>query len=287
VGTINKDGEFELPGIEKESDAYADFRSKIKGVNKKIIGNQTREDINRIRTTMLGGAMMQFRNWIPEMMEERFDGLKFDEELQTWTYGRARSFFGDIFSKRLPLLLKALATGLGETSTIELAKQKYQDLKAEAYEKGQAFDITEGEFVDLYIGNIKAFMTEIIVFTGLAISIMAVVGGDDDKKQGWKKYAARALKKYYNEFVFYYNPLELSRIIDKPLPVIGLATDMFNFIGAFSKETTGRLVGDEEWIKEAKPLKYFNKMIPIGKEAMMWMAVVDDDFRKEWDIRIQ
>jgi len=287
VGTINKDGEFELPGIEKESDVYADFRSKIKGINKKIIGNQTREDINRIRTTMLGGAMMQFRNWIPEMMEERFDGLKFDEELQTWTYGRARSFFGDIFSKRLGLLCKSLITGLGETSTIELAKQKYQDLKAEAYEKGRPFDITEGEFVDLYIGNIKALMTELILFTGLSVSVVSVVGGDDDKKQGWRKYLGRALKKYYNEFAFYYNPMELTKILDQPLPVIGLATDMFKFIKEFSEESTGRLVGNEEWIKDAKPLKYFNKMVPIGKEAMMWMAVFDDDFRKEWDIRIQ
>jgi hypothetical protein len=287
VGQINKDGEFELPGITRDSETFAAFRDKIKGVAKKIIGNQSRDDINRIRTTMLGNAAMQFRNWIPELMEERFDGLKFDEELQTWTYGRANQFISDLISKRFPLLLKALITGLSEGNVIELAKQKYQDLKANALEKGQSFDISEGEFIDLYKGNLKALITEITVITGVAVTWTSITAGDDDKKTGITKYLSRALKKYYNEFAFYYNPKELTKIIDQPLPVIGLATDFLTFATDFGKEITAASVGNEEWQKEAKPLKYFNKMVPIGKEAMMWMAVFDDDFRKEWDIRIQ
>jgi hypothetical protein len=287
VGEVNKDGEFQLPGITKESEAFAAFRDKIKGVNKKIIGNQSRDDINRIRTTMLGNAMMQFRNWIPEMMEERFDGLKFDEELQTWTYGRANQFFSDLFSKRAGLLMKSLITGLGEGSVVELAKQKYQDLKADAFEKGKSFDITEGEFIDLYKGNLKALITEIVVILGVMATWTSITSGDDEKKTGIKKYLSRALKKYYNEFAFYYNPKELTKIMDQPLPVIGLANDFMTFTYDFGKQIVGASVGDEEWQKEAKPLKYFNKMVPIGKEAMMWMAVYDDQFRKEWDIRIQ
>lgn len=287
VGQVNKDGEFELPGITRESEAFAAFRDKIKGVAKKIIGNQSRDDINRIRTTMLGNAMMQFRNWIPEMIEERFNGLKFDEELQVWTYGRANQFFSDLVSKRWRLLLKALITGLGEGNVIELAKQKYQDLKFAALEKGQTFDITEGEFIDLYKGNLKALITEIAVIAGVAATWLSITSGDDDKKNGVKKYLSRALKKYYNEFAFYYNPKELTKIIDQPLPVIGLANDFLTFTYNLGKEVTAASVGNEEWQKQAKPLKYFNKMVPIGKEAMMWMAVADDDFRKEWDIRIK
>jgi len=265
VGQVNKEGEFELPGITKESEAYAAFRDKIKGVNKKIIGNQTREDINKVRTTMLGNAMMQFRNWIPEMVEERFDGLKFDEELQTWTYGRANAFFSDLFSKRALLLGKALITGLGEGSVIKLAKQKYQDMKAEAYEKGKSFDITEGEFIDLYIGNIRALMSEIMVIIGVLTLLTSITGGDDDKKTGVKKYLSRALKKYYNEFAFYYNPKELTKIIDQPLPVLGLANDFMTFGYDFTKEIVAKGVGNEDWEKEAKPLKYFNKMVKRGE----------------------
>jgi hypothetical protein len=232
---------------------------------------------------------MQFRNWIPEMIEERFNGLKFDEEMQTWTYGRMRQFGGDFLSARLPKLLMAIlnTTGFGETSVIELAKQKYQDLKAEAYEKGQSFDITEGEFIDLYKGNLKALISEILVIIGILMTWTALTSGDDEKKTGFKKYISRALKKYYNEFSFYYNPFELSKIIDKPLPVIGLVTDVGSFVKNLGMEGFGQAFGVEEWAEKAKPLKYFNRMVPINKELMMFYAAYDDQFRKDWDIRLQ
>jgi len=62
---------------------------------------------------------------------------------------------------------------------------------------------------------------------------------------------------------------------------------MYRFMGALSKETYGQVTGNEELIKSAKPLKYFNRMVPVAKEAMLLMATYDDDFRKDWDIKLQ
>jgi len=287
IGELDKDGKFSIPGIDKLDISFSDFRSKIKGVNKKIVGNQTRDDINGIRTTLLGTAFMQFKNWIPEMVEDRVAGLQYDPELQTFTYGKLRSFLGDIFSNRAPKLIKAIITGFGENA-IDLAKEKYQLLKREAFEKGEDFEISESEFIDIYLGNLKSMMTELTVLIGFAGAVLYVTSGDDDKKKsGLAKYATRALKKYYNEFAFYYNPTELGKLSKSTLPVLGLLEDLQKFVKALALEGYGQVTGDQEVIDNAKPLKYFLRGVPVGQSFMLMMAAADDDFRKEWDIKLE
>lgn len=289
IGKLDeKTKEFDIPGIEKTSDTFIKFRGKIMGVSKKILGNNSREDINGIRTNLWGQAVMQFRNWMPEMAEERFAGLKYDDELQVWTYGKMNLFFTEMFSKRAPMLLKSIITGFG-TNAIEAAKESYYNKKRTALEKGEDFNITEGEYIDLYIANIKSEFTELITILALGaavFSIGAAGGDDDDEVSGMKKYLARATRKYLAEFAFYYNPKEFTTLVNAPFPVIGLATDMLAFTKAFSKEAIGRTIGPDEWTEEAKPAKYFFRMVPIAKEAILLQATFDDDFRKDWDIRI-
>jgi hypothetical protein len=283
---LKEDGTFEIPGVDPMSDTYLEFRDKIKGVNKRIIGNQTRDDINGIRTTLFGSALMQFRNWIPELVEERISGLKYDDELQTWTYGKFNVFFGDMFSKRFPKLLKSMISGFG-TDAIELAKIRYQELRAQAIEREQEFTITEGEFIDLYVGNLKSMMSELMILLASAAAVTAITSADDDDKDnGAKKYMARALKKYYNEFAFYYSPIEFTRLLKNPVPVLGIAEDFYKFVGSVTKEGYGVATGDAEMVDKAMPMKQFLKSIPVGKEFLLINAAADADFRKEWKIRV-
>lgn len=288
VGALNASGEFSLPGIEKNSETLGNFRNKVKAIEKSILGNSTKDDINRIRTSMLGMALMQFRSWIPAMMEERFDGLKYNDELGSYTYGKMNLFFSELFSRKFPMMLKSIVTGFGDNA-IQAGKDKYQQLKIDAFENGQEFNITEGEFIDLYIGNLKSELLELQVLIGFAISILAVSSaatGDDDENKGMKKYLARALKKYYNEIAFYYLPTEFTQLVKSPLPIVGLAEDFFRFSGAVAKEAAGAVSGSEKLQESAKPAKYFFKMVPVAKEAMLVMASHDDEFRKEWGIKI-
>lgn len=286
AGVLDAKGNFSIPGIDKDSEAMSDFRSKIKAVSKKVVGNSSRDDINGIRTTMLGTALMQFRNWMPEMVEERFGGLQFDDELNMWTYGKTNLFFKEMFSKRFPILVKSIITGFGD-SAIQGAKDKYQMMKRDAFEKGESFDISETEFIDMYIGNLRSQMLELMVFLGFGAAVMSVSrAGDDEKAKGLKKYLAKAMSKYYNEFAFYYNPLEFTRLVNKPLPVVGLAEDVYRLASATVREVYGQATGDKELIKRAKPLKAASKMIPVAKEMVSLWATFDDDFRKDWDIKL-
>jgi hypothetical protein len=165
---------------------------------------------------------------------------------------------------------------------------RYESLRAEFIEKGKEFNITEGEFIDLYIGSLKSQMSELIVLLAITAAVTAVTSaGDDDRRQsGLKKYLSRALKKYYNEFAFYYNPLEFTRLIKNPVPVIGLVEDMYRFVGAVAGEGIGAATGDEERMEKNMPMKQLLKSVPIGKEFLLINAALDDDFRKEWNIRV-
>jgi hypothetical protein len=288
-GEVDKDGNFSIAGIEKESEMFSDFRNKIKGVNKRILGNMSKDDVSKIRTTLIGSALMQFRNWMPEMLEERFEGLHYDDELQAWTYGKAHTIFSGIFFKNIPNLLKGITSNSGD-DVIKMAKQKYEELKRDAYDKGEDFSISEGEFIDLYKANLKSMILELSTLLAFGAAVFSVVSGDDDRRnrnKGMKQYLARALKKYYNEFAFYYNPLEFTRLTKSPLPVVGLAEDLARFMGAVSSEAIGAATGNKKMQKSAKPMKYFFKMVPIAKELMIIQATYDDKFRKEWDIKIQ
>jgi hypothetical protein len=276
----------EIPGVDVNSQEWSKFRSKIKQVNKTILGNSTRDDINSIRTSQIGMAFMQFRSWMPQMVKERFGKLNYNQDLDMYTMGKSRLFFSELMKHPLTLA-KSIITSSG-TDMIEAAKQRYIVERANAALEGRDFTLSEAEFIDMYIGNIRSQIRELAVVIGMfALIFIAKPGADDDEdERGVRKYIARALEKYYAEFSFYYLPTSATELVKSPLPVVGLATDFISFTSATSKQFFGVVIGDEEMQDRAKPMKYGAKLLPILKEGILMKAIFDDDFRKDWDIRL-
>jgi hypothetical protein len=282
-----KNDKIEIPGIDLQGEQWGRFRLKIKKVSKSILGNSTRDDINNIRTGMLGSMAMQFRSWMPQMVQERFGKLKYDQDLEIHTMGKFNLFFQEMFTKRAPALLSGIISASG-TNMIEAAKQKYLLLKAEAIEKGEEFTITQGEFVDMYIGNIRSMYKEFLMILGIGALMFTVLHGgddDDDENKGWRAYAGRAFRKYYDEFAFFYIPSSWSNLVNSPIPAVGLADDFLRFSGALTKQGYGFVTNDDDIMDGAKPAKYLAKMFPIFKEGIQMRAIFDEDFRKDWGIR--
>lgn len=286
---VVKDGEFSLPGVDKTDDTFSDFRNKTKGVIKTVLGNIGSNDISAIRTTLLGMTLMQYRSWIPDTIAERFAGYQYNPELDSHTIGKANLFFSELFSKRMPALAKALVAGFGDNA-IQAASDRYDIMAGKALERGEEFNISKGEFTDLYIGNMKSQMSELITLAGFAACVLSITGGghdpDDRDFQGMKKYMNRALKRYYTDFAFYYNPLEFTKLIKNPVPAIGLAEDFVKFTNAFSAKAFGEITGNQKIIDSAQPSKYFLNMVPVAHQLMLFIAAQDDDFRKEWGIKV-
>lgn len=276
----------EIPGVDINSNEWAKYRAKIKQVNKSIMGNATRDDINAIRTTQLGMAMMQFRSWMPQLAKERFGSLEYNQDLDVYTYGKTVQFLKEIY--RHPMAMLSAIIDSSGTNMIEAAKESYIIERAQAIEQGREFNMTEAEFIDLYIGNIRSQLREAAVIFGFIALFLAVKPGDDDEDEyrGTRAYLARAFQKYYNELTFYYDAESWTDMIQAPFPVIGLALDSKKLISNSFQELYGQAIDDQEIIDSAKPMKYGARLFPIAKEAILLQATFDEEFRKEWGIRI-
>lgn len=278
-----------IEGLDRNSDEVFKFRAKIKKVNKKIIGNSTQEDINNIRIGILGQAFMQFRSWIPEMVTERFGDLAYDAELETYNYGKIRAFAKHLLDKRAFPLILELVTGFGD-NTIEKAKERYREMIQRKRLEGDtsfADRMSESQFIDMYIGNLRSSMRELLLIMSFFILIVSLAGGDDDdkKKEGSEKFVNRLLDKYFNELAFFYSPSETKQLIKSPLPLIGFLDNLGNFFKHSFGQTMGFVLSDEEAQKESYPAKYFLKAFPIAKVGVDIGAMFDDEFRKSFGIK--
>jgi hypothetical protein len=132
--------------------------------------------------------------------------------------------------------LDAHAGVVREDDFIRFANARYLEIKAEAMEKEQAFTLTEAEFVELYIGSMPSMVGGIVVLFEVLVLYMSLTAAGDDGENppsGVRRLMIRTAKKLRNEFLFYLNPMEITRSINSPLPVIGLSTDLLTFTSAF------------------------------------------------------
>jgi hypothetical protein len=129
---------------------------------------------------------------------------------------------------------------------------------------------------------------EFLMILGIGALMFTVLHGgddDDDENKGWRAYAGRAFRKYFDEFSFFYFPTSWSNLVNKPIPAVGLAEDFFSFSKALTKQGYGFVTNDDDVMDGAKPAKYLAKMVPIFKEGIQMRAIFDEDFRKDWGIR--
>jgi hypothetical protein len=290
VGKV-ENGKFSIPGLEQNSDAAINFKAVVQKTLKGVIGNATRDDMTTLRMGLIGQVLMQFRSWMPQMMAERFGDMTYDVDLETWQYGKARLFLQHLIDGRILPLVKEMVFGFGN-NTIEKAKEKYKEFVVQLLAEGKITSekefMTEAEFVDMYMGNIRSMIREVLLLATFMFLLFLGAGDDDDDDDdvsGFKKYAIKALQKYQNEFSFYYRPTEFTKMLKNPVPMIGVLEDFERFLTQGVGQVYNFTIGDEEGMEKNKPAKYLFKLLPITKEGLNFYALYDDEFRKEWAIK--
>ena len=292
VGKV-ENGEFVVPGLDRKSDAAINFKAAVQKTLKSMIGNSSKDDMNRIRMGLLGQVLMQYRSWMPQLMTERFGDMTYDVDLESWQYGKSRMFLNHLIDGRILFLIKEMVTGFGN-NTISKAKEKYKEFLLELMETGKISSaeefMTESEFIDMYIGNLRSAQRELIILSTFLLLIFSsgVFSDDDDDDEdvsGLKKYIQKSLEKYKNEFSFYYSPTEFTKMLKNPIPMIGVLEDFERFLLQGIGQIYNFGIGDEEGMETNKPAKYFFKLLPVTKEAVNMYALYDDEFRKDWAIK--
>lgn len=279
-----KEGETSLMEMAKiENDAikiegltdeeFGKFRRKVKYLYTTMKGNNANEDISAIKLSLIGQALMQFKNWIPRMADERFGELRYTQDLDTWEEGKYRTMLkhmSGVVSGNFKGLVTGLASygflgfgkGIASASIKEAAMRKYQDLPADQKDK-----MTAEQYAEMYQANLRAAAMEMQLIIATIVMFGLLKGDDDDDKTPLRRYMVKVANRNFQELSFFTNPKSFMEITGGAtksfVPVVGLAGDLYNFTGSFLSEGVYAITGDEAAQEKNKPMKYFYRLFPV------------------------
>jgi hypothetical protein len=254
------------------------FRREVQAVVKNIIGNMATEDISAIRLSLLGNILMMFRNWIPRTVDERFGGLRYNQDLNNWERGRYQYFWdGLVTGQVLPMLYQTTANLIPfiNTDMTNYLTGQYENAVKNAEAKGEKFPISLEEYIELETGNIRATVKELQIILAV-LGMMFAMSSDDDDETAVQRYIAKTLDRLYSELFFYANPVEFVKILKSPLPLVGVLTETMVFL----KQLFAEPFTDD---KKNEPGKRFLKMFPTVNGILKVEEIITDgnvDFTK-------
>jgi hypothetical protein len=294
-GLINKasmvDGKLKIDGLDMDNATVAQFKGLVRTIGRKVSGNISTENESRLRMTVLGRQLSMFHNWIFGMIDTRFVDLKHSESIQEYKWGRIRMMGKLIVENGLSSISDMTSMYRVTDKGIGLMEKLYEQKKADfEKERGGKFDMTKEQFYDLVRKNIAQQTKEIACMMLLASALaglIAVAHDADKDKKGYYAFTERVLERSYEEINLYYNPISMQNIVNGSLfPTLGLLTDAARFSGSFADYGLGKLLNDEEKVKNAHPAKYAMKMLPVSAQFPSYISVLMPDLAKELGIQV-
>jgi hypothetical protein len=288
-----KDDKIILPGIERDSQTVDDFRQRIQQFTKDALGNVTHEDLSRYKMSVMWQSFFMFKNWIPRMVDVRFQPLQFNPGTDSYAWGRARMLYDAIKTDGLSTvgsLLKQL--GGNDKNIIDIAKKLYTEKQAYFASQNQEFTMSEADFIGSYVKGVRSEFKELALATSLlgilvAARVNAPPKDEDPQIKGMYKWTLRAIDKLTDRLNFFYDPVSFTNIANGSVfPAISLLTDAQKLLTSGVKDAYHWSIGDEHGMKTIHPTKYFLKSLPIVNQVAGYTAIFNHDFAKQLGIEI-
>lgn len=274
----------EVPGLTDEE--YAKFRRKVKYLYTTMKGNMSSEDINLVKLTVLGQVMMQFKNWIARMADERFGNLRYTQDLEVWEQGKYRSWFhhaAQVVTGNFSNLLTSVAgngiLGIGSdmfnNSLTEAGEKHYDTLSPEEKSK-----ISREDYAEMYAANVRGTAAEIQLMIVCAVIYAALKGDGDDDKDPARRYLIKMANRNLQEISFFLNPKSAATITGSggktSIPILGLLVDIEEFFSDFIGQGVGIITQDEERMEKNKPGRKFLNLFPATNSLeRLWNELED------------
>ena len=268
------------------SEAFDDFRNRVKYVSRQIKGTNTSEDLSMVQTNVYMKAFLHFRNWIAPMVKERFGNVVYTKEVQEFEAGRYRVAASAIFNRDWVNSLKKLSLDI-----VTLGKIKFEaneTVLLEQYDRfllknpDMANKMTKEDFLALKERSLREGLHEAKWILGLLLIMQAAKADwDDDGKPDYKqtklgREAFKLTRRAYLELSFFSTPSSVQELLKKPLPVMAVLEDFVNFGGNTGSEITDLIFGGEE--NDKTPIGHYSKkMVPVAKVILDFM----EDFNVE------
>lgn len=275
----------EVPGLTDEE--YAKFRRKVKYLYTTMKGNMSSEDINVIKLTVLGQVMMQFKNWIARMADERFGNLRYTQDLEVWEQGKYITWWKHA-AQLTTGNFKNLLTGIAGNGILGIGSDMFNKSLTEAAEKHydtlddtQKTKISREEYAEMYAANIRASAAELQIMIVCAVLLAALKGGDDDK-DAKRRYLIKMANRNLQEISFFINPKSAATITGSgaktSVPILGLFVDIEEFFSDFIGQGVGIVTQDEERMDKNKPTKKFLNLFPaVNSLERLWEDFSDEE----------
>lgn len=301
---VNKDGKVRQigEGVTSFMDLLNTEEDKVKGITdeqfvmvKKLIskatneikGSMTQEDQNLIGTNVYLSIFMQFRNWMPGLITQRFKGLQYEEDFDIADVGRFRVLYGEFTKKGLiPKLQTFIQLGmevasfgifnpLSKNADNIIAKKYYERYILENPELKDSF--TYEQFVELRKQKLIAMAQEIrllLIFAGMLMALKAMIPDDEEESPIASyiyKNAYRVFNRGYMELEFFFDPSTVKQILGSPAPIMKSMVEVIDFAQNTIDETRDFVTGNDYkgtfvWELDKKDQKekfyYMSKFIP-------------------------
>lgn len=290
------DDKLQIVGLSQ--DGFHNFRRQVQNIAGEIKGNMSAQDRNLVGTTIQGQIIMQFRNWMPKLIESRGRALGYNDIMDEFDEGRFRVFFEEVFSRGLA---KAIPTFLGTLK--EVAGFSYKANKEAmqiAYDKfisdNPEFEdkLSPEQYLEMRQAKLKSMAMEMRIYTILLAMILMASGGkgDDDKKKAYYKrsWASRQL---YNMLVrgareigFFFSISTAKDITKSAVPLTGLFTDIGGLLNAIKDESivainplgkNEKVINKLEKSADKRFGRYMMKLFPLGSPGMITFELFGEE----------
>lgn len=296
VGKI-EDNKFVIPGIERKSDDVIHMRALIQQINSDALGMLPESQKRMLNLSIYGDSASMFKNWIPRLVDVRFGGMKYNSASDAWEYGRMRTFVRELSNRSFYSLSNLTSALSGDVTDkgLERMREGYENQKAE-YERetGKSFTMTESQYIDMYIGNVRNALVDTIMTTLMLAAFFALKANapDDDEDPRVKntyKFMLRAADKFTDELFYFYDPRNISALLSGGIfPSISLVTGFMKLMSNFLKYNYGIITGaDEGELANIHFVKYIMKQFPGSNQIEQYLPMFAPELAKNMGIRAQ
>jgi len=262
-------------------------------------GLMSDEDIVGNSTNIVFKMFMQFKTWMPRLMNERFGTLRYVPTTESFQEGRYIVIGNELFGKnkhdaingaayvadreignfnrsivkRLGfvlanvLFLHKLNSSLKFKTDEEHAKWMLNRFKAEHRGALEIENFSLDDFVRIRQGQINAAIAEIrVALLFMVALLMANADWDGDDEKDFKRFWAtrkliQTVNRAQSELAFFYNPSELRNWFKGMIPMFGLVEDMAKSLENFAEESYQIISGHDNPYDKT----------PFGYYGMDWL----------------
>jgi hypothetical protein len=294
LGSVDADGEFSLPGIDRKDKSVLELRRKVQQFTSDALGNLTDENKRLINLNVYGKSFMVFKNWIPRLVDVRMGNLKYNSASDAYEWGRSRMIYRVISEDLLGAVSNLTNTLKGNEQGADFMRQLFEKKRAD-YEAdtGKELEMTETEFIDLVRQNTKSQIVDLLFYAGLmALTLgLKALPPDDDEDPRIKnqyKFLLKATDKLKDEIGYFYDPTSLMSLVKGGVfPSVQMLENYSKILKNFLVENYAIYHGDEKLEEKNHVIKYVMKSFKWTNQASQLLPIFSPAMAKDLGIKMQ